>query len=253
MTAILVLCALDFELAPFAAAIPPEGALGVPGLDGWRGALDGASVAMARIGVGKVNAAMATALALAAIGPRAVICCGVAGGVAAGVAPGDVIIADRLVQHDYGRWYTDGFALFAPLRYAATARHPPHFAADPALLAAAQDSSALLAAVPGWEDRPPQIRTGCIATGDLFVVSRAKKAEIAAQTGALALEMESAAVAQVCAELAVPLLAIRAISDVDDDLHQIPESAGAIAASNAAGVAIATIRAILAPPPSAAP
>ena len=90
------------------------------------------------------------------------------------------------------------------------------------------------------------IREGLIVTGDTFVASPGNREDLRRQLNAAAVEMEGAAVAQVCAHLGVPLIVIRSITD-----HADGGAAGSyrqfleVASRNAADLALATIREML--------
>jgi adenosylhomocysteine nucleosidase len=87
------------------------------------------------------------------------------------------------------------------------------------LLALANGASkdAVLDAVPTTQGkRQPRVIRGVIVTGDVFVASPAKTAELRQVFKADAVEMEGAAVAQVCWRQKVPCLIVRCISDKAD-------------------------------------
>jgi adenosylhomocysteine nucleosidase len=67
----------------------------------------------------------------------------------------------------------------------------------------------------------PRRHTGLIVSGDRFVASAAESAALrAALPDALAVEMEGAAMAQVCADFGCPLAVLRTVSDrADDSAH----------------------------------
>lgn len=72
----------------------------------------------------------------------------------------------------------------------------------------------------------PAVHVGLIASGDRFVSSAAEAARLLAALQAcghqpLAVEMEGAAVAQVCADYGVPFAAVRTISDRADDTAHV--------------------------------
>ena len=70
-----------------------------------------------------------------------------------------------------------------------------------------------------WPDKVPRIHLGRLLTLDHVVRLRAEKRQLGLEHNALAVDMETFAVAEVCRERAVELLAVRAISDsVDDEL-----------------------------------
>ena len=67
-----------------------------------QGRLDDVPVVLVEAGIGKVNTALVATLLLDHFGCRSVLLTGVAGGIDPGLGIGDVVIADRLIQHDYG-------------------------------------------------------------------------------------------------------------------------------------------------------
>lgn len=178
----------------------------------WPGC--GVDVALAATGIGKVSAAMAAQAALDAAQPRAVVICGSAGGLDPALAVGDLVLGDPVLAHDQGA--------FLPLEMAA--RHPIHrgdgflpigsslprgrrrsFRSDPALLAAA-------AAAAGRAGLPIP-RVGPLVTGDQVIFQDAVRRWLRTAFAALAVDNETAAVAQVAHCHGVPWLAVRGISD----------------------------------------
>ena len=74
------------------------------------------------------------------------------------------------------------------------------------------------AALPRFETALPQVHRGLVISGDQFVASAAAVAALRAQLpDALAVEMEGAAIAQVCHEYDVPCAVVRTISDTADE------------------------------------
>jgi|GEM_PF-107556 len=210
------------------------------------GELVGQPVVMALTGVGKVNAALTTALLLQHFHPRAVLFTGVAGSLDPDLSPGDVVIGSGTLQHDLADFYADSIVNFGVRNPATGIRNPVIFPADSTLLAAAQKA----APTAELEDteisggaRPPQVVTGRIATGDLFISSTPKKQELHLRLGASAVDMEGAAVAQVCHQADVPCLIVRALSDrSDENAEQDFEKYYRAAARNANRVVLATLR-----------
>jgi adenosylhomocysteine nucleosidase len=185
------------------------------------GVLAGHRVIIVVSGIGKVAAAATATLVLDRFDPPAVVFCGVAGGIATEVDIGDVVIADSLVQHDF-----DARPIFD--RYVIPSLGTATIPTDPRLSAALQDAAtryvtgAIEADIPPESLRRfgierPRVHTGLVASGDRFIDHIAAAAELRAELpGTLAVEMEGAAVAQVCAERGIPFAALRSISDRSD-------------------------------------
>lgn len=189
-----------------------------------RGVIHGRRVVLTRSGIGKVAAATTATLLAAEFAPSMLLFTGVAGGLAPEVRVGDVVLASELLQHDM-----DASPLFPRYEVPLTGR--ARFAVDAALaarLAIATASSlpnvaheigdAQLAAF-GIEQ--PRLHQGLVVSGDRFVSTAAESAALRqALPDALAVEMEGAAVAQVCADFGLPLAVLRVISDrADDSAH----------------------------------
>ncbi|MCM2255196.1 MAG: 5'-methylthioadenosine/adenosylhomocysteine nucleosidase [Vicinamibacteria bacterium] len=250
---VLLLGALPAETQPVEATLADRQSLTVLGVPVVSGSLDGRPVVVAATGVGKVNAAMTTALLLERFTPAAVIFTGIAGALAPGLEPGDVVVGERLVQHDLVNHGEAGPVLRGVRSPVDGSENPIVLTSSPELLALAREAVRLLEATPGAADRRgPRVLFGTIATGDSFVGSRARQEQLRAQTAADAIEMEGAAVAQVCRELRVPFLVIRALSDragagARDEMQRNL----ARAAQNAARLALAVARGVADPRPAA--
>ncbi|MFZ5565468.1 MAG: 5'-methylthioadenosine/adenosylhomocysteine nucleosidase [Pseudomonadota bacterium] len=178
----------------------------------WQGELHGQPVVLALSRIGKVAAATTATTLIEAFGARRLVFTGVAGGIGPGVLVGDVVVADEFVQHDM-----DASPLFP--RYQIPLYDRVRFACDAGL------AQALLHATrAGLQQLGLQaaVHQGLIASGDRFVSAageaRALHAALSAAGHApLAVEMEGAAVAQVCHDYGIPFAAMRTISDRADD------------------------------------
>src|SRR5262249_7460445 len=129
---------------------------------------------------------------------------GVAGSADFGVRVGDVVVAESLVQHDI-----DASPLFP--RFEVPLTGLSHLPSD-------RDLSRKLATAAREflenEANEPQLHRGLVDSGDQFITDPVKLAAMKdALPDLLAVEMEGAAVAQVCFELGVPFAVIRTISD----------------------------------------
>jgi adenosylhomocysteine nucleosidase len=196
--------------------------------------------------VGKTNSALATALLLERFKPSAVIWTGTAGAVDPDLKPADVVIGTGVGYHDYGAMTADGFAR-SPTRNSGTNQtDPAFFPADPDLLAAARRAAGIvkLSRGPIPESEPaPRIVEGLISTGDAFVADPARRNEIRTALKASAVEMEGAAVAQVCARFNVSFLVIRSITDrADGQASNSYQRFVDTSSRNAADLTVATIQ-----------
>jgi adenosylhomocysteine nucleosidase len=215
-----VLGALNQEVTLLQDTLTDASAQEIEGMTFISGRLEGRPVVLAWTGIGKVNAAMTTTLLLEHFRPARVIFTGIAGAVAANLEPGDIVIARRTAHHDMGTLSSDGLE-YSGVRSPMTGDpNPVFFPADPVLLAAAERAARRLTfdtAALRQGERPPQVVVGTVVTGDVFIASKAKSAELAEKLGADAVEMEGAAVAQLCYQRDIGCLIIRSISDNADE------------------------------------
>lgn len=219
-----LMSAMHEELALLLQAMPDEQRVQVGGRDFWQGHWEGRPVVAVLSRIGKVAAATTATALIERFGVRQIVFTGVAGGLGAGVRVGDVVVADAFVQHDM-----DASPLFprheVPLY--GRSRFQTDTGLSQGLAQAAQQvlaqvqSHVGVAAVQAFGLHAPRLHTGLVASGDRFVSSTPEcRALRAALPEALAVEMEGAAVAQVCADYGVPFAALRTISDrADDDAH----------------------------------
>ena len=186
----------------------------------WLGDLHGQQVVLALSKIGKVAAATTATALIERFGVQRMVFTGVAGGLGQGVNVGDVVVAHDFVQHDL-----DASPLFA--RYEVPLYGKTRFDGDAALTTALFEASCSALAEPQLRRAYPQAQAhrGLIASGDRFVSSAAecsalREALLAAGHDVLAVEMEGAAVAQVCHDYKIPFTAVRTISDrADDSAH----------------------------------
>ena len=195
------------------------------GRDFLVGQLHGVPVVLVLCGIGKVAAATTATLLAERFGVGALVFTGVAGGLGDGVKVGDLVLADTLLQHDM-----DASPLFPRFEVPLTgvARFDTDSDLSTSLARAAQTVLARAAdtlgagAVAEFALQSPRVHRGLIASGDRFVATSAESAALrAALPEALAVEMEGAAVAQVCRDFNVPFAALRTISDRADDAAHV--------------------------------
>ncbi len=159
------------------------------------GRMGGNRIVLMQCGIGKVNAATGTTSMMLHYRPQCVISTGVAGGIDPMLRVMDVVVSRLTCYHDV--WCGDGCD---PGQVQGL---PTRFEGDARLLEAATGLQSDVRVVPGL-----------ICTGDRFITSRDELAQIKSQyPEALAVDMESAAIAQVCHLYGVPFLSFRIISD----------------------------------------
>lgn len=207
MTRTAIVSAMHEELAAVLALMPDESRQLVAGREFWVGHLHGREVVAVLSRIGKVAAATTATVLVERFKVDEIVFTGVAGGLADGVRVGDVVVADSFLQHDL-----DVSPLFP--RYEVPLYGTSVFRSDAGL--SERLASAVSRALPHQT-----LHRGLVASGDRFVsTSEECRALRAALPQALAVEMEGAAVAQVCHDYGVPFAAVRTISDrADDDAH----------------------------------
>lgn len=215
-----IICAIPQELGHLAEAMQDVRRESRGRIDFAMGELDHHEVVLAGAGVGKVNAGLTATLLANHFGCRCLVFSGVAGGLDPALHVGDVVIAERTLQHDAG-------VLQGERIHTYQAGHIPFFnptdklgfATPPELLDRVRqrlDGFALppLSAAAGGEGRPPAITFGTILTGDQFLNCETTRERLFSELGGLAIEMEGGAVGQVADAFAIPHLVIRALSDL---------------------------------------
>ena len=184
------------------------------------GKLRGKKVVIAYTGIGKVNAAMTTTLLIEHFKPDKVIFTGIAGAVNRQLQPGDIVIAEKTAHHDMGTVWPEGLFHKGVKNRLSGWENPVFFDGDEQLLklaerAAQQVELRSIRIISG--QRSPKVVKGVVVTGDSFIASAEKCAELRKKLNADAVEMEGAAVAQLCFQRGIGYLVIRSISDNADE------------------------------------
>ncbi|WP_233549554.1 5'-methylthioadenosine/S-adenosylhomocysteine nucleosidase [Cellulomonas rhizosphaerae] len=193
----VVVVAMTDEAAPFLARASSVGdAVVVGGAEHHRLVLGGRSVLLVRSGIGLVNAASAASVALGSSSARVLISAGSAGGLGVGIRVGDVVVGSSYVLADADA-RAFGYAL------GQVPGMPASYPADPALAAAATAPR---------EDL--RVHAGLTISGDSFIDAERVARVREAYPGALATDMESAALAQTAHLFGVPFVSVRGISDL---------------------------------------
>lgn len=168
-----------------------------------RQVFNGSQVIVEKCGIGKVNAALGVQRMINEHRPDCIISSGCAGGNGEDVNIKDVVVSREVAYHDvYCGSAEDGSLVYGQMQGL-----PARFQADPYLLRKSEElkvNSSLFT-----------IHSGLIVTGDWFVDSREKMQSIINLfPEALAVDMESAAIAHACYINNVPFISFRVVSDM---------------------------------------
>lgn len=218
-----IIGAFDPEVAPLAEDLTAAKNRTIQGIEFRSGILDGRHVVIATSGIGKVNAALTSTLLIEHFQPEQVLMVGIAGAVDPDLEPGDVVIAERAAYYDMGE-YTPGDFLPQAGRIASGGdASPSSFACDSGLVTLSHRVLNEPLTLEELEEGllPVDAYVGVVVSGDAFIASSAKRRELRDQFNADAVDMESAAVAQVCWRCDVPFLVIRGISDQANEAARI--------------------------------
>lgn len=204
---IAILAAMDKEMALLKNILNEAEEVKIEGIKAYKGKIHNHEVLLSKCGIGKVNAALNTLRIIRGFNPELVINSGVAGG-AGGLGIGDLLIAGSVGYHDV--WCgpgtipgtADGYdRLFLP--YAETIEIARKHLGD---------------------DSKSGVSYGLIATGDIFI---SKKEEIQhiheVYPEAVAVDMESAAIAHTCTAEGIPFNIIRVVSDTPGEAENISQ------------------------------
>ncbi|MFH1718301.1 MAG: 5'-methylthioadenosine/adenosylhomocysteine nucleosidase [Planctomycetota bacterium] len=192
----------------------------IEGIGFATGKLKGQEVVVVWTGIGKVNAAMTTTLLIEHFKPKHIIFTGIAGAVNPELEPGDIVIAERTAHHDMGTVWPEGLFFRGVKSPLDGFENPVFFHADEELVEVAQRAAqqinlGQIRLLTG--ERTPRIITGVVVTGDAFIASTEKCKELRKRLEADAVEMEGAAVAQICYQRQISHIVIRSISDNADE------------------------------------
>ena len=196
-----IICAMQIEADGILALCENKQTNEKYGMTYTRGTLGSKDVVVVVCGEGKVNAALCAATLINDYQPDLVLNSGVAGALSPVVTIGDLVVGSKAVEHDMN---------MTPLGYQQGEVCVPggkmlYFDCDDA-------ASRLLEQICKDIDDTTTVR-GIIASGDIFVSDRAQRMRLNDRFGALACEMEGAAIGHVCYRCGVPFAILRAISD----------------------------------------
>lgn len=146
-------------------------------------------------GIGKVNAARSTQILIDRMNVDCILNVGVAGAISKDINICDIVIGNKLVQHDFDLTLFNYKKGFIP-------NVGRYIECDQNLINIARNIKV-----------DAKAKVGVISSGDIFISDKQMGAKINKKFDALCVEMEGASVAQVCNLCKVPFLVVRAISD----------------------------------------
>jgi len=194
-----IVCAGDKELAPFLPLPGERGTTEKAMLRFHEGTIGGVEVVALFSGVCKVNAAIASQILIDTYHVDCIINAGVAGGMDRGLEIFDTVISTEAAHHDVDAGILTDF-------------HPwmesVFFKADRELLELSRKAAEKL----GHDHR---IVWGRMVTGEAFIADEGRR-QINERFAPLTVDMETAAIAQVCHANSVPFIAVRCITDTED-------------------------------------
>lgn len=165
-----------------------------------KGRINESEVILVQAGVGKVNAARTTQILIDNFKIDVVINIGSAASAKDDLDIGDIVIGKKLVQHDF-----DITAFDHPKGFISNVGQ--YMESDKELIEKIEET------VEQLNDKEFKIKIGTIASGDIFCTELSMKNKIKDKFDADAIEMEGAAIAQVCKLDNIPFIVIRGISD----------------------------------------
>lgn len=173
----------------------------------YEGKINDVNCVLVECGIGKVNAARTTQILIDHIKIDYIFNIGVAGGITNELNVGDIIIGKQLVQHDFDITsfnFEKGYIPNIGNKYIDCDKH---------LVKAAEKTLSKL------KELHPQV--GIIASGDIFCTDPKMAEKIHHKFGAICVEMEGSAIAQVCFLNKIPFLILRSISDTPNNNNAI--------------------------------
>ena len=172
------------------------------------GKISGVEIVLVEAGVGKVNAARTTQVLIDKFSIDSVINIGSAGAANDKLNIGDIVIGSELVQHDFD------ITAFG---------HPKGFVSNVGLYLESDEFliKQMRKTIEEMNNRDFNILIGTIASGDIFCTELKMKDKIRDKFSADAIEMEGAAIAQVCKLDNIPFIVVRGISDSPNGNNEV--------------------------------
>jgi adenosylhomocysteine/aminodeoxyfutalosine nucleosidase len=200
MTKLAIMGAMEEEIEPLLAHFENVNVVEYANNKFYEVNYNGLDIVIAYSKIGKVFASLTASTMIEKFNCDTLLFSGVAGGINPKLKIGDLIIADKLCQHDL-----DITAFGHPNGYVPGGK-----------VFVETTNELRKVAIKVANENDLKVIVGTIATGDQFVHSTERKEFIENTFNADALEMEGASVAVVCDALNVPFFILRAISDTAD-------------------------------------
>lgn len=170
----------------------------------YTGTIHNKDILLVRGGVGKVNSARVCQIITDKFNLDAIINVGSAGGLNGNLSIGDIVVGEKLVQHDFDVTAFGREKGFIP-------ETGKFFESDKSLLEKSKNIRI----------ESQKIVTGIIGSGDIFLTDTNLKEKIKKDFNCSCVEMEGAAIAQVCTLNKMPFLVIRSISDIPNGKNEL--------------------------------
>lgn len=204
MKKIGIIFAMEEELIELKKCLKIKNEYNIFDLKFFEASINDMEVILVQSGVGKVNAARCAQILIDNIKVDYIFNIGVAGGVADKLNVGDIVIGEKLVQHDFDitafnheKGYIPNIGVYI-------------------------DSDEYLVKISkSVTSDNPRVFSGVIASGDIFCTDYIMGKKINNKFNALCVEMEGASIAQVCYLSHIPFLVIRSISDTPNNNNVI--------------------------------
>ena len=196
-----IIFAMEEELLALKEYLVLEKEYNIFNLTFYEGKINGIDCVLVESGIGKVNAARTTQILIDNIKVDYIFNIGVAGGIDKSLKVGDIVLGEKLVQHDFDISAFNHVKGFIP-------GVGESVSTDEYLLSVSSKV---------FEDENISHKKGVIASGDIFCTETWMSEKINNKFNALCVEMEGASIAQVCYLSHVPFLIIRSISDVPNN------------------------------------
>ncbi|MFI3166564.1 MAG: 5'-methylthioadenosine/adenosylhomocysteine nucleosidase [Bacillota bacterium] len=227
MKKIGVIGALPVEIELLKSKMTIEKTVTVANRTFYCGVIGNVEVVLTQSGIGKVNSASCAQVLCSVFGVDTLINTGISGALDSCVDVCDMVVSKDLAYHDFNA----DFVRIGLENFEA-------FQADPKMVEIAKS-------VCEKNKGDAKVFVGRIATGDEFVATRDRKNEIFANTNALCVEMEGAAIAHVAVMNNVPFVVLRCVSDnADDNAELTYEQFEPIAANKCANILVDILKSL---------